>query len=156
MKYLPLDVKQQSINLVVIDIFSRFLWEEPLKNKTGKEVVNGLKKIFSQGRKCKKLSSDRGSEFVNQTVKNYLKKENIYFFNTFNSNTKANFSERVIKTIRMKLFRFFTKNRTYRYIDNLKEIVQSYNNTPHSGLINITPSNFLGIYVFETIKIKRS
>ena len=33
--------------LVVIDIFSRFLWVEPLKNKTGKEVVNGLKKIFS-------------------------------------------------------------------------------------------------------------
>jgi hypothetical protein len=29
--------------LFVTDIFSRYLWIEPLKNKTGKEVVNGLK-----------------------------------------------------------------------------------------------------------------
>lgn len=42
--------------LVVIDIFSRFLWVQPLKNKTGKEVVEGFKHILQSGRKCKKNS----------------------------------------------------------------------------------------------------
>lgn len=49
--------------LVVIDIFSRFLWVQPLKNKTAKEVVEGFKHIIQKGRKCKKLRTDKGSEF---------------------------------------------------------------------------------------------
>ena len=50
--------------LVVIDIFSRYLWVESLKNKTTKEVVNGFKKIFKKGRKCSKLRTDKGTEFI--------------------------------------------------------------------------------------------
>jgi len=127
--------------LIVIDIFSRFLWIQPLKNKTGKDVVTGLKNIFNKGRKCKKIRSDKGSEFVNHVVKTYLKNEDIYFFTTQNSQTKANFAERVIKTIKNKIYRFFTKNRTSRYIDRLDDMVQTYNKTPHKSLNNIAPQN---------------
>ncbi|CAC5426559.1 unnamed protein product [Mytilus coruscus] len=42
--------------LFVIDIFSKYLWIEPLKNKTAKEVVRGLKIIFNKGRTCKKYA----------------------------------------------------------------------------------------------------
>ena len=66
--------------LFVTDIFSRYLWIEPLKNKTGKEVVSGLKKIFSKGRKCRTFRVDRGKEFSNSHVMNYLKDEDVYFF----------------------------------------------------------------------------
>lgn len=51
--------------LIVIDIFSRFVWVQPLRNKTGKEVVEGFKQIVQKGRKCKKLTTDKGSEFTN-------------------------------------------------------------------------------------------
>jgi hypothetical protein len=40
--------------LFVIDIFSKYLWVEPLKFKTAKEVVKGFQHIFDKGRKCKK------------------------------------------------------------------------------------------------------
>ena len=50
--------------LFVIDIFSKFLWVEPLKNKTAKEVVKGFQNIFDKGRKCKKLRTDNGTEFT--------------------------------------------------------------------------------------------
>ena len=43
--------------LVVIDIFSRFVWVQPLKNKTGKEVVEGFKQILQNGSKCKKTQN---------------------------------------------------------------------------------------------------
>ena len=40
--------------LFVLDIFSKYLWVEPLENKTTKEVVKGFQHIFDKGRKCKK------------------------------------------------------------------------------------------------------
>jgi hypothetical protein len=79
--------------LFVIDIFSKYLWIEPLK-KTGKCVVKALQNILTKDRKCKKLRSDGGKEFNNNT----MKQENIYYFTTLNSDTKANVAERGIKT----------------------------------------------------------
>ena len=96
-------------NLFVIDIFSRYLWIEPLQNKTGKEVVNGLKTIFSKGRTCRTIQVDRGKKFSNSHVMNYLKDESIYFCSTQNWDTKANYTERVIQTIKNMMFCFFTK-----------------------------------------------
>ncbi|KAJ8316756.1 hypothetical protein KUTeg_005702 [Tegillarca granosa] len=35
------------------------------------------------------------------------------------------------------MYRYFTKSRTYRYIDILQDIVSTYNSTPHKSLNNI-------------------
>lgn len=94
--------------LVVIDIFSRFLWVQPLK-KTAKEVVERFKHIIQKGRK--KLRTDTGSEFSNRLLQEYLKSENIYYFTTQNSDTKANYSERVIQTLKSRIYRYFTKKK---------------------------------------------
>lgn len=59
--------------LVVIDIFSRFVWVQSLKNKNGKEVVKGFQQILHKGRKCKKLRTDKGSEFTNRLLQQYIK-----------------------------------------------------------------------------------
>jgi hypothetical protein len=143
--------------LVVIDIFSRFLWVQPLKNKTAKEVVEGFKHILQSSRKCKKLRTDKGSEFTNKIMKEYLKNQNIYFFTTQNSDTKANYAERVIQTLKSRIYRYFTKNRTKRYIDVLNDFVQSYNNTPHTSLGNVTPkdvtkANEADVWAFQYLK----
>lgn len=127
--------------LFVIDIFSKYLWVEPLKNKTAKEVIKGFQKIFAQGRKCKKLRTDNGTEFTSNVTRNFLKNEEVYHFTTFNSNTKANVAERVIQTIKNKLHRWYTKNRTHRYIDILQGMVKTYNATPHRSLGNIAPKD---------------
>ena len=127
--------------LFVTDIFSRYLWIEPLKNKTGKEVVSGLKKVFSKGRKCRTFRVDRGKEFSNSHVMNYLKDEDVYFFTTQNSDTKANYAKRVIQTIKNMMYRFFTSQRNHRYLEKLQDIVKTYNATPHRSLNNIAPKD---------------
>ncbi|CAC5362576.1 unnamed protein product [Mytilus coruscus] len=116
--------------LFVIDVFTKYLWVEPLKNKTAKEVVGGFKKIFNKGRICKKLRTDSGAEFISKITKNYVKSLGIYHFNALNSLTKANIAERVIQTIKNMLQRWITKHGTHRYIDVLQDIVKSYNATP--------------------------
>jgi hypothetical protein len=108
--------------LFVIDIFSKYLWVEPLKTKTAKDVVKALQNILNKGRKCKKLRSDNGKEFNNNIMKTFLKNEDIHYFTAQNSDTKANFAERVIKTVKNMIYRYFTKQRTHRYINVLQDI----------------------------------
>ena len=146
--------------LFVIDIFSKYLWVEPLKNKTAKEVVKGFTNIFGKGRKCKKLRTDNGTEFISKVTRTYLESEDIYYFTTQNSSTKANIAERVIQTVKNMMYRYFTKNRTHRYINILQDIVKSYNATPHRSLNNIAPKdvskdNEADIWAYMYLKRKR-
>ena len=145
--------------LLVIDIFSKYLWVEPLKNKTAKDVVKALQNILNKGRICQKLRSDNGKEFNNTVMKTYLKNKGIYYFTTQNSDTKANVVERVIKTIKNMMYRYLTKN--HRYLDILQDIVKSYNATPHRSLNNIPPKdvnkdNEADIWAYMYLKPKKS
>jgi hypothetical protein len=124
--------------LCAIDIFSRKLMVQPLKNKTAKSVLEGMKKILKY-EQPKKIRADKGSEFVNQWFKKLMEKENIYFFTTQNP-PKANFVERVQRTLKTSVYRFMRHKRNYRYIDNLDKIVSSYNNSPHRGLKGLSPN----------------
>jgi hypothetical protein len=45
--------------LVAIDVFSRYAWVEPLKNKTAKEVEGGLMIILNQA-KPRKIRTTEG------------------------------------------------------------------------------------------------
>ena len=67
---------------------------------------------------------------LNHDVRKYLKKEGIHVFYTQNSQIKSNFAERVIRTIKQKIYAYFMENQTYKYINVLQKIVDSYNNTP--------------------------
>ena len=122
--------------LVIIDIFTRFAWTYPLQTLTGKEVVVKLKDVFSE-HKCKVLRTDGGSEFNNRWVKQYLQDEHVKHVTTRNE-TKANFSERLIKTLKTKLVKHMYKNQTQKWFSSLAEVTHSYNNSVHRS-IKTTP-----------------
>lgn len=124
--------------LIVIDIFSRFLLVRPLRNKRKQTVLSAIKNIL-QERTFTKVRTDIGSEVINKDIKKFMKKEKIYLFNT-KSNNKANYAERVIRTLRTMIFRMLRYQRNYRYIDHLQDIVNSYNNSPHRSLNGLSPS----------------
>lgn len=126
--------------LVLIDIFSRYLFIVPLKNKHHQNIVDGLKLVFQKRRKPNTLRTDKGSEFKNRWVKAYLKKEGIHAIYTQNE-TKANYAERVICTMKNLMYRYFMKNRTYRFINILQDLVKSYNKRPHRSLGGNAPAN---------------
>ncbi|GFY19646.1 uncharacterized transposon-derived protein F54H12.3 [Trichonephila clavipes] len=65
--------------LTCIDLFSKFAWAVPLKDKFGKSVKSRLEIIFKE-RKPKVLQTDAGKEFLNKIVQNYLKKSECKFF----------------------------------------------------------------------------
>lgn len=120
--------------LVVIDIFTRFLWVRTLKNKYSDTVIKAFKNIFAKSkRRPRRLRSDRGSEFTSSNTQNYMKDQNIVQMFTSNE-LQANYVERVIQTLKTKIFRYMLSNNTYRYIDVLPQLVSSYNNTFHSGI----------------------
>jgi transposase InsO family protein len=131
--------------LMCIDVFSKYGWAVPLKTKTGKELVEAFTSILSKdGRKPLKLQTDKGTEFLNKDFQKMLKDVDIHFF-TVNSELKASVVERWNRTIKDRMWRYFTHNNTHRYIDILDDIINSYNNSWHSSIkaepVSVTKSN---------------
>ena len=127
--------------LCAIDILSRKLWVRSVKSKTAKEVLRAMKDILKDISPTKiRIRADRGSEFSNQWFKKFMKTSNIYFFTTYNP-PKSNFVERVQRTLKERLYRMMRHKRTYRYIDQLQNVVASYNQTPHRGLKGMAPND---------------
>ena len=122
--------------LAVIDVFSKYGWLIPLKNKTGVTVSEAFKTLFEE-RKPKFIWSDKGSEFYNKQVKELLKESNIKLYSTENEE-KSSVVERWIGTMKQRMFKYFTAHDTTKYYDILDELVSDYNNTVHSS-IKMTP-----------------
>ena len=60
--------------LCVIDLFSKYAWVVPIKDKTGTSIVNAFKKAISEWRKPNKIRVDQSSAFYNNSFKDFLKK----------------------------------------------------------------------------------
>ena len=136
MKALSKQNKGYKYILMVIDIFSKYGWAIPLKFKTGVEVSQALQKIFEK-KLAKKLWVDRGTEFYNKEVRKLLLKNNITIYSTENYE-KCSVVERWNRTIKTKLWKYFTANGTHKYIDILQALIEKYNNTKHRS-IKMTP-----------------
>ena len=83
----------------VIDLFSRYAWVIPLKNKKGESIVEGFKKTLNDSnRKPNKIWVDHGSEFHNNKFKSFLKENDIEMYSTYNEG-KSVLAEIFIKTL---------------------------------------------------------
>ena len=69
-----------------------------------------------------------------------MEKYNIKHYSTYNRETKASLSERVIKTLKHVLYKTITHRNKVGFLDTHKNIIEAYNNRPHSGLGFKTPS----------------
>ena len=120
--------------LTVIDCFSKMAWVEPLYQKTATELLTVIKRILKKsGRKPKRLQTDKGKEFTNKLVQDFLREQNIHFFTT-NGDKKSAIVERFNRTLKTRMFKYFTAKRTTRYIDILPELVEGYNNSYHRSI----------------------
>ena len=70
--------------LCTIDIFSKYAWVIPIKDKKGTSIINAFKKIISEGRKANEIWVDQDSEFYNNNFKDFLKINNIEMHATYN------------------------------------------------------------------------
>ena len=104
--------------LMVIDVFSKFGWIRPLKDKKGETVTKAFKAIFKEGRTPKYLWTDKGKEFYNKHMKDLLDKNEITLYPTENEE-KSSVVERWNRTIKTKMWKQFTIQGNTQYLDIL-------------------------------------
>ena len=120
--------------LCVIDIFSKYAWVVPLKDKKGISIVKAFQSILKQSnRKPNKIWVDKGSEFYNAYFKKWLRDNDIVMYSTHNEG-KSVVAERFIRTIKSKIYKYMTSISKNVYIDKLDDIVDKYNNTYHTTI----------------------
>ena len=121
--------------LTVVDVFSKHAWVEPLKSKTGKTVTDGFSKILkrSDGRKPLNLQTDDGKEFYNKTFQDLMKRNNIHHFST-SGDTKSSVIERFNRTLKQRMYRYFTSQNTLNFFPVLKDLVDGYNRSYHRSI----------------------
>ena len=120
--------------LCAIDLFSKYAFVVPLKDKKGISITNAFKKIIKQsGRKPNKIWVDQGNEFYNQDFKKWLSSNNIIMYSTYNEG-KSVVAERFIRTLKNKLYKHMTATTKNVYYNVLDDVVSEYNNTKHSTI----------------------
>ena len=124
--------------LNVIDVFSKFVWSIPIKDKTGKTITESFDYIVKTSkRRPEKLWVDNGTEFYNKVFQKWLDDNDIKIYSTYNEG-KAVVIERFNRTLKNKMYKYFTAKNTYKYVDVLPVLINEYNNHKHST-IKMTP-----------------
>ena len=110
----------------------------PLKDKTGTSITSALKSLILN-RKPITIRSDKDTEFVNATVRQYPKRQGVNFHTTRNRDIKDAIIERFNKSLKARMYKYFTKNNTYRYLDVINKLLTGYNKSVHSTM-GVPPS----------------
>ena len=124
--------------LTCIDTFSKYAWPHPLKNTSGQSVTEAFKSILNEEISIM-LQNDKGTEYKNAQFQSILKEYDIRFYTSENDDIKASIVERFNRTLKTRMYRYFTHSTRFRYVDVLQDLVYSYNYTHHSS-IRIEPA----------------
>ena len=120
--------------LCAIDLFSKYAFVIPLKDKKGISIVNAFNKIIKQSnRKPNKIWVDQGGEFYNNVFEKWLSDNEINMYSTYNEG-KSVVAERFIRTLKNKLYKHMTATGKNVYYHALDDVVNKYNNTKHSTI----------------------
>ena len=120
--------------LCAIDLYSKYVFVTPLKDKKGISIVNAFNKIIKQSnRKPNKIWVDQGGEFYNNVFEKWLSDNDINMYSTYNEG-KSVVAERFIRTLKNKLYKHMTATGKNVYYDVLDDVVNKYNNTKHSTI----------------------
>jgi hypothetical protein len=130
--------------LTVIDSLSKYSWAVPLKTKGGRETADAIAGIIRESGRCpKNLQTDMGKEFYNADVQKLLKKHDINHYSTY-SVLKASIVERYNRTLKNEMWKQFTLNGNYKWIDLLPRLVSNYNARKHRTIgmrpIDVSPA----------------
>ena len=124
---------------MVIDVFSKYGWIKPLKDKKTESVSKAFNEIFEKSkRKPQMLWTDKGSEFISKHFKEFLNKSRIKMYHTENEE-KSSVVERWNRTMKNRMWKMFTASNNTVYWDKIDKLVGEYNNTKHSS-VKMTPN----------------
>ena len=136
--------------LTVIDVLSKRADAEPVPRKTGPATTRALETIFQRTtRRPQRIESDKGREFYNNYFARTCRREGIHHFST-NSRHKASVAERFNRSLKELMYKHFTAENTYRWIEVLPQLIATYNTRVHSSIgrqpNDVTPENEDEVY----------
>ena len=132
--------------MISVVTFSKYAWVVPIKDKMGKTKVEAMKTVLKEGRTPKSSQTDTGTEFKNRHFQKYLNSQNIYFF-----------VERFQRTLKTKMWKYFTHHRTLHYLEVLQKFVHGYNHAYHriikrvSGSVNAHNEGLVSEALYGTL-----
>lgn len=143
--------------LMVIDVFTKYLIAVPLKKKDASSVTAAFESTFKHGTPLN-ICTDEGRELNNSQVMKLCEARGINFFFAKNKDTKAAIAERVIRTIKSRMFKYFSSVGNRKWVDILPKLVKAYNESYHRSIkmrpIDVTESNsskvFQNLYGFSS------
>ena len=118
--------------LCAVDAYNRMFYAVPVKSKRSLDMLHAMEKLF-ESFSPKLLVTDRGVEFKNRECQKFLKDKNIHHFST-HSELKAMLAERAIRTIKGRLYKYFSHNSTNRWLEVLPEIVNGLNHSVNRSI----------------------
>src|SRR5437870_11528012 len=126
--------------LNVIDIFSKYAWSVPLKDKKGTTVLEEFRQIVKvSDRIPKHIWVDEEKEFYNKEMTGWLKENNIIRYSTHGEHKSA-VIERFNRTLKEIMWKRFTAENTRNWIDMLDKLLYLYNNDRIHSTIGTTPA----------------
>ena len=98
--------------LCVIDIFIKYAWVRPLKDKKAKTVIHGFVEVVNKSkRKPDELRVDQEKKFYNSSMQKWLDNNDILMYST--QKVKSAVSERFIRTLESKTYYKITANNNF-------------------------------------------
>ena len=145
--------------LTVIDTFSKKAWAVAVKNKTAQSITDAMESIFNNSNRIpNNLQTDDGKEFFNKIFQKLMSKHQINHYSTYSS-LKASIIERFNRTLKNMMWKEFSFNGTYQWINQYKKLVDKYNNSFHRTIkmspneVNNTNKRLLLNTVYNNLKV---
>ena len=143
--------------LFIIQIFNENAWVAPLEDKKSITIINAFQKVLNESnQKPSKIWVDKGSEFYNRSMKSWLQDNDIKKYSTHNEENSA-ISERFVRTLKEKIYKYLTPISKNVYIDKLDDTVNKYSNTYHRTIkmrpVDVKSNTYIDFNVEKMIKI---
>ena len=137
-------IKDFRFLLCLIDVYNKYAWIDPLKNKKGITSISAFQKNLKESnRKLNKTWVDKGKKLYNRSMKWWLEKNDIEMYSTHNER-KSVVAERFIRTLKNKIFKYMIS--VSKNVDELDDIVNKYN-TYYSTIkmepVDVKPSTYV-------------
>jgi transposase InsO family protein len=118
--------------LTIVDVFSKYAFAVPIKKKRAEDVTKAFELVF-KSRIPRLLQTDHGLEFTNRQTQSLFSQHGIRFFAS-QSPLKASLVERFNRSLKQRMFRYFTAKKTKVWIDILQDLVENYNDSYHRSI----------------------
>ena len=136
--------------MVVVDVFSKVAWAEPMKRLNDLASVAALDSIINRMDEIpQNFVTDLGKEYYNRKAHDLFSRYGINHY-SLRGPHKASIAERFIRTLKSRIERYFWKKKTSKWIDILPQFIDNYNRTYHRAIkmapLDVTDDNRERVY----------